>query len=138
MKATLQTLLKRPLQRSATIQLQQTMSLTTDSFAFYPVPRNRVVKKSQTSDAPRECFSYYPSDGAERYKSLENTETVDSAVIQDAKLVRAALMKNKKEKEASREQERSNDWDKMVETLFEEKMKELGFDGSMDSTKSRS
>ena len=132
MKATLQTLLKRPLQRSATIQLQQTMSLTTDSFAFYPVPRNRVVKKSQTSDAPRECFSYYPSAGAEHYQSLENTETVDSAVIQDAKLVRAALMKNKKEKE------RSNDWNKMVETLFEEKMKELGFDGSMDSTKSRS
>ena len=132
MKATLQTLLKRPFQRSATIQLQQTMSLTTDSFAFYPVPRNRVVKKSQTSDAPRECFSYYPSAGAEHYQSLENTETVDSAVIQDAKLVRAALMKNKKEKE------RSNDWNKMVETLFEEKMKELGFDGSMDSTKSRS
>ena len=138
MKATLQTLLKRPLQRSATIQLQQIMSLTTDSFAFYPVPRNRVVKESQTSDAPRECFSYYPSAGAERYKSLEKSETVHSAVIQDAKLVRAALMKNKKEKEASREQERSNDWDNMVETLFEEKMKELGFDGSMDSTKSRS
>ena len=132
MKATLQTLLKRPFQRSATIQLQQAMSLTTDSFAFYSVPRNRVVKESQTSDAPRECFSYYPSAGAEHYQSLENTETVDSAVIQDAKLVRAALMKNKKEKE------RSNDWNKMVETLFEEKMKELGFDGSMDSTKSRS
>ena len=108
-EATVQTLLKRPIQRIARRQIQQTMSLTTtnnDSFAFYPVPRNRVVRRtdesSQKSDtsSPRECFSFYPSTGSERKISTPMAETLASVAIKDAKRVRATLLKNKKNKKA--------------------------------------
>ena len=139
-QATVQTLLKRPIQRVARIQIQQAMSLSTtnDSFAFYPVPRNRNVRAARTDDTqesdasssnPRECFSFYPSTGAERTAP----EAFTSVVIKDAKRARATLLKKNKNKK-EKEQQRIEQWDDMIGRLFEEKMEELGFEDSKKST----
>ena len=91
-QATAQTLIKKAPQQAARIQAAA-RSLSTDSFAFYPVQRNRIRSVAQ-SPMTRECFSFYPANLIERQ--------VAAPTISNAKAVRASLMKNKKNKSSQK------------------------------------
>ena len=91
-QATAQNLIKKAPQQAARIQAAA-RSLSTDSFAFYPVQRNRIRSVAQ-SPMTRECFSFYPANMIERQ--------VAAPTISNAKAVRASLMKNKKNKSSQK------------------------------------
>jgi hypothetical protein len=105
-QATAQSIIKRAPQQAARIQ-NAARSITTDSFAFYPVQKNRV--RMVTPKTNRECFGYYPSNVA-----VQKTQCFQSALIKDLKAVRAALMQLQK-KQASKKSLKT--WESVMQTM---------------------
>jgi hypothetical protein len=103
-QATAQSIIKKAPQQAARIQ-NAARSITTDSFAFYPVQKNRV--RMVTPKTNRECFGYYPSNVA-----VQKTQSLQSAHIKDVKAVRAALMEMK---QASKQSLKT--WESVMQTM---------------------
>jgi hypothetical protein len=101
-QATAQSIIKKAPQQAARIK-NAIRTVTTDSFAFYPVQSNRVRTVKQNS---RNSFAFYPANVAERQIAMQ------SASINDAKAVRLALMKRK-----MAAKEPLKNWDSVMQAL---------------------
>jgi hypothetical protein len=106
----------RSLLRKGPQQIQRasnvTRSVSTDSFAFYPVQSNRVrivQQKSTTSNS----FAFYPSEGIDR--AAIKAAKIESSTAKSSQAVRvASTRKRKATHKVSKEQQEVSNWDTLA------------------------
>lgn len=137
-QATAQSIVKKAPQQAARIQ-NAARTVSTDSFAFYPVQRNRIRTAKQNTSL---SFSFYPAEhtatanmeaSAEAFYPVQRNRiqtakqnsslsysfypankakvAAPTASINDAKAVRATLMKKKKKMASTK------NWESVMQTL---------------------